>query len=380
MPVARFTEALVSAIACAALVTGVAGCSLLTIKTPEKPLSTRDLNARILTRELSAQFIYAVQLCAEDVVRTEKDPFLLQNSLRWQMAAVANSRRAATQTAPLMSLLDSWALGVQMAAFTGGAAGGDLFGAHQQCAQRVSDGYATANEELARRLLSVSEFKHYQEFVEAYAREHPLTDLNFARVSVVELWSRQQGAEVKLIDSMGTIPEAMADVADRLQIYGDTVPSEVMWKTQLALQESGYTGTDVHAALKDLDARFAALTAVADSAPEHVHDAVMDLRKSLIEVIDRMNAAAAGTLARVGAERGAMLADLRSEREATLLAVDAQRRALTSDAARIANDLVVSSGDQARRFAREAMVLVILVLGLPFVAGYLVGRARQARK
>jgi hypothetical protein len=75
-----------------------------------------------------------------------------------------------------------------------------------------------------------------------------------------------------------------------------------------------------------------------------------------------------------------MLADLRSEREATLLAVDAQRRALTSDAARIANDLVVSSGDQARRFAREAMVLVILVLGLPFVAGYLVGRARQARK
>jgi hypothetical protein len=385
MRFARLNKACVSVAACAAVITGVAGCSLLTVKTPDKPLSTRDLNARVLTRELSTQFVTAVEQCADDVVQTEKDPLVLQNSLRWEIAAVADSRRAAMQTAPLMSLLDSWALAVQMAAFTdAGARGGDLFGAHQQCVRKVSDGYAIANEELAHRLLSAREFSDYRGFVESYAREHPLEDLKFARASVVDLWSRQQGAEVKLIDSVGTIPQAMADVADRLQIYGDTVPSQVMWQTQLALQESGYSGGDVHAALKDLDGRLAALTAVADSAPEHVHDAVADLRRSLLEVIARLDVAAAATLARVGAERGAMLADLRVERQATLAAVDAQRKAITMDAARIANDIVMSSGDQARRLAREVLVLVIvltaLMLSLPFVAGYLVGRARHARK
>ena len=287
-------------------------------------------------------------------MQTEKDPLLLQNSLRWEIAAVADSRRAATQTAPLMSLLDSWALAVQMAAFTGeGAPGGDLFGAHQPCVRKVSAGYAIANEELARRLLTKKEFTQFQGFVETYAHEHPLQDLRLVRPSVVELWSRQQGTEVKLIDSIGTIPQAMADMSDRLQIYGDMVPSQVMWKTQLALGEAGYSGGDVHAALKDLDARLAALTALADATPEHVHEAVLDLRRSLLEVIDRLDAAGAGTLARVGAERGAMLADLRVEREATLAALDAQRKAITLDAARIANDIVTSSGDQARRFARE---------------------------
>jgi hypothetical protein len=284
-----------------------------------------------------------------------------------------------------MSLLDSWALAVQMAAFAdAGAPGGDLFGGHQDCVRKMSHGYATASEELAHRLLSAREFSKYRGFVETYARDNPLADLKFARPSVVELWSRQQGAQVKVIDSMGTIPQAMADMADRLQIYGDTVPSQVMWQTQLALQESGYSGGDMQAARKDLDGRLDDLTAVANSAPEHVHDAVVELRRSLLEVIARLDAAAASTLVRVGAERGAMLADLRVEREATLLAVDAQRKAITADAARIANDIVASSGDQARRLAREVLLLVIvlaaLVLSLPFIAGYLVGRARHAHK
>lgn len=39
----------------AVLLMNVASCSLVTLKSPEKPLSTRDLNARILTHEFSAR-------------------------------------------------------------------------------------------------------------------------------------------------------------------------------------------------------------------------------------------------------------------------------------------------------------------------------------
>jgi hypothetical protein len=74
--------------------------------------------------------------------------------------------------------------------------------------------------------------------------------------------------------------------------------------------------------------------------------------------------------------------DIQAEREALTTAVDAQRKALTADAARIGEQLVRSSGEEVRHFTRQAELFVILlalvVLGLPFAAGYLVGRARSS--
>jgi hypothetical protein len=66
-----------------------------------------------------------------------------------------------------------------------------------------------------------------------------------------------------------------------------------------------------------------------------------------------------------------------------LTAAEAGRQAVSRDAARIADQVVKSAGEQARYLAREVLllliVLAIVVLGLPFAAGYLVGRARAAR-
>ena len=57
--------------------------------------------------------------------------------------------------------------------------------------------------------------------------------------------------------------------------------------------------------------------------------------------------------------------------------------AIARDAARIADQVVKSSGEQARYLARQVLllliVLAIVVLGLPFAAGYLVGRAQSGR-
>jgi hypothetical protein len=70
-----------------------------------------------------------------------------------------------------------------------------------------------------------------------------------------------------------------------------------------------------------------------------------------------------------------------TERQATVQALDVERAAVTADAARIASQIVTEAGEQARRLLREAMFVVIAIavvlLGLPFAAGYLVGRSRR---
>lgn len=369
---------------CGALSLALSSCSLISLKSPERPLAPRDLNARILTRELSAQFVTSVNRCADDIAASEHDPRVLENTLRWEIGAVGESRRAATRLVPMMSLLDTWALAVQMQTFTAqGAPGGALFGSHQQAVRDVSDTYASDAQALARRLLAPHDFAAYQTFVEQYVREHPLADLTFARPSIVALWSREQGADTRLVASLGTIPEAMADATDRMEIYGDTVPAQVMHETELALRESGYTRGDVQAEIRQLNERLARLSAVAESTPELVHGAEAQVRQSLREVLERLDTSSRSAEQALHAERVALFTDLQSERAAVMAQLDVERKAVAEDAARISSRVMKDVGTQLRELAAEVLllliVLAVVVLGLPFAAGYLVGRARQGR-
>ena len=58
--------------------------------------------------------------------------------------------------------------------------------------------------------------------------------------------------------------------------------------------------------------------------------------------------------------------------------------AATADAQRLASQLLREAGEQARRLLWEAVAVVVLaalvLLGLPFAAGYYVGRARSQRR
>jgi len=365
------------------LASGLTGCSLISIKSPERPLSERDMNARILTRELTTHFIEANGRHTDAVLTTETDPAVINNTLRWEVGVIVTSRSAETQVAPLMTLLDTWALALQLQGFVGeGGPGGKLFGTHQAAVRTLTDNYADGTHALARSLLTPTEFADYQSFIDDYVRAHPLHDLRFARPSVVEEWGRAKGAKSSLIDEVGTIPQALADTHQRLQIYADTMPVQTMRRTQLALRESGYAPEDVRAAMARLDARLERLTAVAETAPELVRGAEEEVRESLHEILSRLDASVAASASAFRTERAALFVDIQAEREALTAAVDAQRKALTADAARIGEQLVRSSGEEVRHLTRQAMLLVIalalVVLGLPFAAGYLVGRARSS--
>jgi len=323
-----------------------------------------------------------VAQCADDIAANDSDPEVLANALRWKIGAAAESQRAATRLAPMMALLDSWALASQMQQFLSpGRAGGALFGSRQEIALTAASELDEGAEDLARRLIAPGEFGQYQQFVATYTREHPLRNLEFVRASVVELWSQRSGAGARLVDSIGTIPEAMEDVSDRMKIASDALTLQTIWRTELALRESGYSRSDIRAALRQLDERLAKVSAAAESTPQLVQQAVTDVRHGLVDLLHRVDATAASILETLRTERAALSADVRTEREAVVMAADAERQAIARDAAGIAEQVVKSSGEQARYLAREVLllliVLAIVVLGLPFAAGYFVGRARS---
>jgi hypothetical protein len=362
------------AAACALLLASIASCSLVSIKSPEKPLSARDLNARLLTHEYSAHFIAAVEQTADQISAASPDPAVRTNALRWKIAAAAKSERAASQVVPMMGLLDTWALSVQMQQYLAEGAGRAVFAGQQAQAVTLAAQLAAQAQDLARRLTTADEFDHDQHFIDDYARAHPIESLQFARASIMDLWSQDNGVQVRLVDSLGTVPEALANAGDLLRMYGDTGPSQMTWNAQLAVLESGLSAKDLQAAVQRLDEHLAALSGVADQTPALIRSVVRDVDM-------RFNASFTEMIGALHTEGRTLSGSMSTERQATMQALDVERAAVTADAGRIASQVIAEAGEQARRLLREALLAVIalavVLLGLPFAAGYLVGRARR---
>jgi hypothetical protein len=89
-----------------------------------------------------------------------------------------------------------------------------------------------------------------------------------------------------------------------------------------------------------------------------------------------------GMMHAMHAEREALTLSVQQERANLLAAVDVQRAAMSKDAERIATEVTESSWRQLRTLLREfalfALAGIIVLFGLPFAAGYYLGRARAA--
>ena len=206
-------------------------------------MSTRDLNARILTRQFSADFTVAVEQCADDIVAQDPDAEIRRNALRWKIIATEQSERAALQLAPSIAVLDTWSLAAGMKAFLSpGGAGEAIFGREQPTAVALADHWDAAARALAQQLLEPRDFERYAQFVRDYTSEYPYVSLKFVRPSVAQLWLQRTGAGTALLDSLGTVPQALADTADRMQMMAGSLPAQSVWRTQLALERSGAVG------------------------------------------------------------------------------------------------------------------------------------------
>jgi hypothetical protein len=359
------------------------GCSLFSFESPAKPLPQRDLNARMLTREFADQFRTTVAEAADEIAAVSDDPHVDLMALRWKIEATSASRRAATQMSPMIGLLDIWAFSAQMREFLVDGAGAQLFGDQHGVAREAAESLETDVTQMAKALTSADEFTAYQEFVSQYVSEHPLTDIDFARASVAAGWAVKTGQQATLLSTVGTVPEAMSDVADRLRIYGDQIPEQSVWETQLALRQAGYGDVNMQQVMQGIDARLAAISRLADTSPELVHDAIADLRAGILDIADRFDQSSALLVQSLQAQLDALSGTVREERVAVTAAFDTQRAAIMKDAERVATQVTETSWRHFRAMMRELalywLFVVILVLGLPFAAGYLVGRARASR-
>jgi hypothetical protein len=355
-------------------------CSLLSIKTPETPLTPREQEARLLTREYAEHFNGAMILAIDDAAASQTDPAVRALALQLKLGVVSQSTRAATGLSPMGSLIDTWAFALQLREYLDSGSGAALLGGAQSNVRSQAAGLADEADALAKKVTG-DDYPRYQAFVKRYTFRYPLEGPDCQRISALSIWSAEEDDKGPLRVT-GTVAQALGDVSDRMRIYGQEIPAVSLWEAERALDRSGIDAASYRATFRSIDAQLAKISTLAETSPALAHEAIAELRRSLGESSDRLDNAWTQMLQTLRIERAALAANITSERESLTAAADVERARISADAAKIAERAVDKSWSEIRALVREALllliVLAIVVLGLPFAAGYFLGRHRAA--
>jgi len=372
------------------LLVASAGCSLVTIQSEVEPMPRGDLEARLLTRELITVFADRVELAAARISAESTDPGVRAAALRWRLGAIEACRAAGLRQDPREALVDVWGLSLQQRELltTGGGAG--LFGSGQPLAVDAAESLVADVERIADATMGRELRATMAEVASEYARRHPISGLDFQREPILPLWLEAAGPQGR-VATVGTGPEVLQDVSDRLRVMGEGVPKTLAWRTELALTERQEDIEQLHALLTQLDHGLKGLSRLAETSPELAAAAARELQRELGPPLERLDGRWKESLSTLALQREAVTRDLermqadltaalRTEREALTAALDHQRAAVMAEADGIATNVTDRALSHLRSVLREVLLLVIvlvaLVLGLPFAAGYLVGRTR----
>ena len=368
------------------------GCISLTLDVSGEKLPPEQQRARIETRQYAADFIERVARAADLIADGTEDTSVRANALRWKIGASTASRRAAYRSEPELALVDTWAFAVQMEYFFAEGAGRALFGSQQQVALDTARALARDADALAVRRLDPAVLADNRQLVSDYAARERLSDLSFERAPIAPSW--REAVARRLAKSVSVAPEALADASDRLDIYGRRIPDELRWRAELAYVESGFQPGDLSHALKRFEEELAKLSALAQTQPELAMQRLAALQAEMTRAFDSFDRRWGQTLAMLQVERATLVKDLEAmrvamdatiqrERNALYAAISAERAALAADATRIGKELGPLLMDKLGEVVNEALLLlcllVLLLIGLPFLSGFIAGRMLTRR-
>lgn len=363
------------------LVTTLSGCSLLEVKIDSQtvPLTKQELNMRILTREYALQFFAQVEQAA-DVLQEQYDPNDKVNQsyvLLWKINAEEGLQAAAYQVSPMAALIDTWVFTHQMNQFYATGAGRDIFATDE--AKQVSAHLANEVDQLAQSLLKKEVYDKTKLFVADFVRQYPFADLSMIRTPAYRAWlEANQISEEDAVTTLGTMPEALGDVSDRLSLVSEQTPKIMTWKAQLLALNSSASIDKVNAALNSLQVTADSMRDFIDNNPEYMRYLAEQMAVELQPLVDDIDQKTEARLSQLGEERQALEEMVARERQEIALIITHEREKFAQDMDRVSQEVVNLAMTKLIELVKSTIVYFILFIAAIFFAplglGYVLGK------
>ncbi len=363
------------------LVTTLSGCSLLEVKIDSQtvPLTKQELNMRILTREYVLQFFAQVEQAA-DVLQEQYDPNDKVNQsyvLLWKINAEEGLQAAAYQVSPMAALIDTWVFTHQMNQFYATGAGRDIFATDE--AKQVSAHLANEVDQLAQSLLKKEVYDKTKLFVADFVRQYPFADLSMIRTPAYRAWlEANQISEEDAVTTLGTMPEALGDVSDRLSLVSEQTPKIMTWKAQLLALNSSASIEKVNAALNSLQVTADSMRDFIDNNPEYMRYLAEQMAVELQPLVDDIDQKTEARLSQLGEERQALEEMVARERQEIALIITHEREKFAQDMDRVSQEVVNLAMTKLIELVKSTIVYFILFIAAIFFAplglGYVLGK------
>ncbi len=363
------------------LVTTLSGCSLLEVKIDSQtvPLTKQELNMRILTREYALQFFAQVEQAA-DVLQEQYDPNDKVNQsyvLLWKINAEEGLQAAAYQVSPMAALIDTWVFTHQMNQFYATGAGRNIFATDE--AKQVSAHLANEVDQLAQSLLKKEVYDKTKLFVADFVRQYPFADLSMIRTPAYRAWlEANQISEEDAVTTLGTMPEALGDVSDRLSLVSEQTPKIMTWKAQLLALNSSASIEKVNAALNSLQVTADSMRDFIDNNPEYMRYLAEQMAVELQPLVDDIDQKTEARLSQLGEERQALEEMVARERQEIALIITHEREKFAQDMDRVSQEVVNLAMTKLIELVKSTIVYFILFIAAIFFAplglGYVLGK------
>lgn len=310
----------------------LAGCSSMILGKPKTPENVPGLTVtseqlrvrtRVMVKPLTGLFIEAF----ESIYDQTDDPAIRYVAVQFQTETVPAIREACFTPAPVVALLDTWALSFQLITYfesgPGAQALGEFAPVALAAAVKMNDyiekaGYGLATDEVNEKADGI---------IGKWAVDNPIDPSIASRESINNQATKiTKAMGLSLGDVVDTMISSVDDLNRKLDVYSDQIPKQARWEAELfTLGVLGDLELDQSLARVPelLDASKATLE-VAQAMPEMV-------ASERAVVLDAVRAEVAVSLETLQAERQAVMEQVARERQIVLAEVEVQRIAMTTD-------------------------------------------------
>jgi hypothetical protein len=361
-----------------------AGC----IRTPTQTELMRQTQATTLTttqlrlavRSFLDDYTGAVQDAADTIREGTEDADLRRKALLWKANAIPAGQKAVFQYDPLAALVDIWVLCEQQSEFFSRGAGRDLFGAWQGTAIDVSSRLVVDVVELAKDVTANDDQSDMQGHVDAWVAKSPIESLAFSRSSPKPVLARLLDQTTHGTSAViGGLNESLADLSERLAVYGSQMPELARWQAELVVDEV-MRSDDVQLALNNTSSLADSLERTAtglEELPEDVTEQVVSslgmLRQERAILTRFVEEQRLATQEFVRQERTAIVEAVRRERQEALATVGVERVDTLDRMDQLATGLMEQSTHEIRNLIDHTLWRVTMMLAVLIVLGGVLG-------